>query len=214
MIRKMLVAISSLLALALVCLILVVVPYGNRGLFLKGSNASLFCAIRKSGQGTLNKSTNWDFWKAEARVVYRVQTPKDRLTILHQDNPDSYPNARYTMEQIAFPIGVRDDPMRQWERPRYYNNDIYWAKRFGFNVRVRDSETTLFGGFGDRTYSLAVPLWAVATLLLLFCIYPITTFIRGPYRRYRRGKKGHCLKCGYNLTGNVSGVCPECGEKI
>ena len=22
------------------------------------------------------------------------------------------------------------------------------------------------------------------------------------------------LKCGYNLTGNVSGVCPECGEKI
>ncbi|MGQ9649774.1 MAG: hypothetical protein ACUVXJ_06675 [Phycisphaerae bacterium] len=25
---------------------------------------------------------------------------------------------------------------------------------------------------------------------------------------------GHCQKCGYNLTGNVSGVCPECGEKI
>ena len=23
---------------------------------------------------------------------------------------------------------------------------------------------------------------------------------------------GHCQKCGYNLTGNVSGVCPECGE--
>ena len=22
---------------------------------------------------------------------------------------------------------------------------------------------------------------------------------------------GHCQKCGYNLTGNVSGVCPECG---
>ena len=23
---------------------------------------------------------------------------------------------------------------------------------------------------------------------------------------------GHCQKCGYNLTGNVSGICPECGE--
>ncbi len=22
----------------------------------------------------------------------------------------------------------------------------------------------------------------------------------------------HCPKCGYDLTGNVSGVCPECGE--
>jgi predicted RNA-binding Zn-ribbon protein involved in translation (DUF1610 family) len=25
---------------------------------------------------------------------------------------------------------------------------------------------------------------------------------------------GHCHRCGYNLTGNVSGVCPECGTKI
>ncbi len=26
-----------------------------------------------------------------------------------------------------------------------------------------------------------------------------------------RPKAGHCKSCGYNLTGNVSGVCPECG---
>jgi len=25
---------------------------------------------------------------------------------------------------------------------------------------------------------------------------------------------GSCLKCGYNLTGNTSGVCPECGMLI
>lgn len=24
---------------------------------------------------------------------------------------------------------------------------------------------------------------------------------------------GHCRRCGYDLTGNVSGVCPECGTK-
>jgi len=23
-----------------------------------------------------------------------------------------------------------------------------------------------------------------------------------------------CITCGYNLTGNVSGICPECGQKI
>ena len=23
-----------------------------------------------------------------------------------------------------------------------------------------------------------------------------------------------CRECGYNLTGNVSGVCPECGTEI
>ena len=30
----------------------------------------------------------------------------------------------------------------------------------------------------------------------------------------RRARKGYCLTCGYNLTGNISGVCPECGTKI
>ena len=25
---------------------------------------------------------------------------------------------------------------------------------------------------------------------------------------------GHCKECGYNLTGNVSGVCPECGTEV
>ncbi len=30
----------------------------------------------------------------------------------------------------------------------------------------------------------------------------------------RRIPPGHCRKCGYDLTGNVSGVCPECGERI
>jgi hypothetical protein len=30
--------------------------------------------------------------------------------------------------------------------------------------------------------------------------------------RAERLEKGQCLRCGYDLTGNVSGVCPECGR--
>jgi hypothetical protein len=30
----------------------------------------------------------------------------------------------------------------------------------------------------------------------------------------RRIHPDQCQRCGYNLTGNVSGVCPECGEKV
>lgn len=30
----------------------------------------------------------------------------------------------------------------------------------------------------------------------------------------RRSPPGHCRRCGYNLTGNVSGKCPECGKAI
>lgn len=31
-------------------------------------------------------------------------------------------------------------------------------------------------------------------------------------RRLRRHRPGHCPNCRYDLTGNRSGVCPECGE--
>lgn len=31
----------------------------------------------------------------------------------------------------------------------------------------------------------------------------------------REGRPAHhCQRCGYNLTGNVSGTCPECGATI
>jgi hypothetical protein len=29
-----------------------------------------------------------------------------------------------------------------------------------------------------------------------------------------RHRPGHCHCCDYNLTGNVSGVCPECGTAV
>ena len=35
-----------------------------------------------------------------------------------------------------------------------------------------------------------------------------------PWRWQPPRPAGHCQQCGYNLTGNVSGRCPECGKKI
>lgn len=29
-----------------------------------------------------------------------------------------------------------------------------------------------------------------------------------------RWRPDHCAACGYNLTGNVTGVCPECGKPL
>ena len=53
---------------------------------------------------------------------------------------------------------------------------------------------------------IAIPLWMPLLVIL------IPTIIL--YWRNRPFPPGHCRVCGYNLTGNVSGVCPECGEKI
>ena len=58
--------------------------------------------------------------------------------------------------------------------------------------------------------------WNVHIALLLpFCLlapYPTIALVSGPLRRWRRRKRGECVNCGYNLTGNVTGVCSECGQ--
>lgn len=49
---------------------------------------------------------------------------------------------------------------------------------------------------------------------LMFGAYPTVALIRGPVRRRRRRRRGLCTECGYDLTGNESGVCAECGSCI
>ncbi len=34
------------------------------------------------------------------------------------------------------------------------------------------------------------------------------------YRREQRREDGLCVDCGYDLTGNVTGVCSECGTEV
>ena len=58
-------------------------------------------------------------------------------------------------------------------------------------------------------YTITIPLWAP---LAGFLLYPIIGFCRGHFRRETGAPL--CPSCGYNLTGNVSGRCPECGEMI
>ena len=59
---------------------------------------------------------------------------------------------------------------------------------------------------GQRAVELVVPIWA---LVVLTAVLPA----RAGWKRLRRtGKAGACSKCGYDLTGNTSGVCPECGD--
>ena len=51
-----------------------------------------------------------------------------------------------------------------------------------------------------------VPLWMPLVLIGVPTIWA--------WRRDRRIPRGHCQECGYDLTGNVSGVCPECGAEV
>jgi hypothetical protein len=59
----------------------------------------------------------------------------------------------------------------------------------------------------------SVPHWLIA---LLTAVVP-ALWLRIAYQRARvrqQMRHGHCLTCGYDLTGNVSGRCPECGTAV
>ncbi len=53
---------------------------------------------------------------------------------------------------------------------------------------------------------LTIPLYVP-----LFIFVLPTAFL---WWRDHRRPKGHCQNCGYDLTGNVSGRCPECGTPV
>ena len=53
---------------------------------------------------------------------------------------------------------------------------------------------------------LAMPMWIVLASIL------VPTIVL--WRQNRHIPHSHCQNCGYNLTGNVSGRCPECGTAV
>ena len=83
------------------------------------------------------------------------------------------------------------------------------SKRYDFEDSVRLLPWAYFRRWGGpsrhvRRYIVWIPFWIPLSVSLL------GSFILRPKRRPPHG----CRKCDYDLTGNVSGVCPECGEPI
>lgn len=89
---------------------------------------------------------------------------------------------------------------RQWTGPG-------WTYR----VTIDQNEHT---GLYFKAHTAAFFYYIPLIVSLLCSIYPTLVFYRGPLRRWRRRRKGLCLKCGYNLTGNTTGICSECGTEI
>jgi len=63
-------------------------------------------------------------------------------------------------------------------------------------------------GIAPDNVIVDVPLLPVTLVSLGFA----ACALRRAARRRRRESLGQCASCGYDLTGNVSGRCPECGR--
>ena len=106
---------------------------------------------------------------------------------------------RYPPIEIHVAYGslwVSSEPtFRTWLTHPVELGSVYYANRF---ARPED-------------FVLRLPLWSVACAFAAAFIGLLGT---PAYRRWSRRRAGGCAECGYSLTGNVSGVCPECGTEV
>lgn len=91
-------------------------------------------------------------------------------------------------------------PGRGWECGWHVPRSVWWDQmglRLPY-VEVSPQQAT------RKIIEVGVPFWLLFTLFILPTIWM--------FRRRRIAGPG-CRYCGYDLTGNVSGVCPECGRE-
>jgi hypothetical protein len=108
----------------------------------------------------------------------------------------------------------------------FFSGSIWWASTGliydteapNGQVVPREKSFLGFGHHADGSLQLgiwwsanAIPLWAIAALTAIAPLLWLRRWIRG--RRLRR-HPNLCTACGYDLTGNVSGRCPECGTDV
>ena len=105
---------------------------------------------------------------------------------------------------------VELEPGRVWTC--HFASPGRWELRPGIHASLRPFELSpgglpVVGNWGSLG---SFPLWVVP-LWLPFVVFLVPTLVL--WRHDRRARPGHCPNCGYNLTGNVSGRCPECGTR-
>jgi len=91
-------------------------------------------------------------------------------------------------------------------QPIFYRCTSTRLRSFGFALGVLCAHSSMHA-CPPRCFAV-LPLWepTLAAVAITACLH---------IRERRRASRSHeCQTCGYNLTGNVSGICPECGTKI
>jgi hypothetical protein len=99
----------------------------------------------------------------------------------------------------------------------------YWQSVYGRGIGYYRIHTNLDWSLPQVLHTgyvdLPLPAFWIATcpLWLVILIVAVPTLLLWmlccAFQRWRR-TANCCRKCGYDLTGNVSGVCPECGRAV
>lgn len=87
------------------------------------------------------------------------------------------------------------------------------------DIRFQISERPTVSLCLPRNMTIPPTNWPGVLLKRLFIPHWLTNFITWSLffillRKRRKYPKGHCQSCGYDLTGNTTGACPECNSEV
>ena len=153
-------------------------------------------AVRTAAPWPVAVGTRWTTAPAAADmylVTAEGLRPLIRVSLLNQP-PD--PDGFYT---------------RGWENTRWLTRVRHGPSRTTRWGMHTESPLTIRAPVPLQLYEVVVPHWMAALVAALPGIGWGLGFLP-PIARKNRARRGLCAGCGYDLTGNVSGVCPECGR--
>lgn len=155
-------------------------------------------------------------WTGFFRPLYCGYSITDRLHcyVLFADG-----FVRFSCSRADEPIYLEPYSTNRWIAVRRSANDALCLRIHHINLTRLDPWEFISRTFGPAAGSTApvvqvkaIRMWMGLPMIFLIA-YPVIVLGGVRIRRHRH-KPGHCLNCEYNLTGNTSGVCPECGTSI
>ena len=152
--------------------------------------------------------------------ILRISSPTARIRVgLIPSSPNLYVSSDSSDTDWLLPddnqafVGLRFDGRGNWVqtlgvRTRSAGGSFGWNRGSSIFPIVNPAPSPPFPVVTSQW--VRAPLWLPA---LMFA-FPQAIVVVRALRRRRRRRAHECLACGYDLTGNVSGVCPECGRAI
>ncbi len=151
-------------------------------------------------------SAGW-LWRLSDRVCHVLRFPIGARIVVSAESE------RYGLVLIAWTPEPGVDVNA--ERRRWGLTYGYSTQRAGISVGPGFEIEWNVRGFAPIRYSAAhIPYRKLVIALALLAVYPACRLTHHVVTRYRKRPHGLCLSCGYDLTGNISGVCPECGQPV
>lgn len=172
----------------------------------------------------------WDsFW--HTRLALWIESSRMRFEILHRAQLIIPSRPEYT------PLPYWTYPSRKWMADNKPDHSQTYTEAYGWPLRAAvgsvtyvcehepDNKKIEVRNWGipfvrekdpQRTSPGIIPLrpiWCglLTDYLCYYLILSLPFFAFGVVRTVLRARRSRCINCGYLLTGNESGICPECG---